>query len=239
MRVTLDLHIHSAASYDGCLSPVQIIEAARDAGLDGVAICDHDVLADLTGVEIPSGVLLIPGIEFSTDLGHILGLFVERKPVFSGKNAVAAVDAIHAAGGLAVLAHPFQHSRDETRLAPLIGKIDGVEVFNARAARKIRDANELALAFCEKHQLVPFAGSDAHVVREIGNASVSVSVPELSLSAVRSALLEGGIASGQNGRHVDVAKSQKTKLKKRGAGPAAYGKWLLFACKCVLEDLLR
>ena len=146
MRITLDLHIHSGASHDGRLTPAQIIEEARNVGLDGAAICDHDVMPDLRGVEVPADFLLIPGIELSTNLGHILGLFLERAPEVGDSSAAAAVDAIHAAGGIAVLAHPFQRSRDADRLAPLIGKIDGGEVFNARAARKTRDANDLAAA---------------------------------------------------------------------------------------------
>ena len=240
MILTLDLHVHSDASFDGRLTPAEIIAAARAAGLDGVAICDHDTFPDLTGVSVPADFLLIPGVEYSTDLGHILGLFLEGKPDVSGKSAVAAVDAIHEAGGLAVLAHPFQHSRDEARLAPLLGKIDGVEVFNARAARKNKDANDLAWAFCHDHGLAPFAGSDAHVAREIGNAWVSIRVPELSLSAVREAILKDkGSASGRDGRHIDVARSQWTKLRKQGAGPYKYGKWALFAIKCAAEDLFR
>ena len=239
MIVTLDLHVHSAASYDGRLTPAQIVATAQAAGLNGVAICDHDVMEDLSGVELPAGFVLIPGVEYSTDMGHILGLFLQKEAVFSGRSAVAAIDAIHAAGGLAVLAHPFQHSRDADRLEPLIGRIDGVEVFNARAARKIKDANDLALAFCERHKLSPFAGSDAHVAREIGNGRICVEAPSLTLGALCAALLRGGKASGQNSRHIDVAKSQKTKLRKRGAGPAAYGKWLLFAGKCAFEDLWR
>ena len=54
MILTLDLHVHSAASHDGRLTPTQIIAAARAAGLDGVAICDHDTFPDLTGVSVPS-----------------------------------------------------------------------------------------------------------------------------------------------------------------------------------------
>ncbi len=237
MKLTLDLHVHSASSFDGRLTPAQIIAAARAAGLDGVAICDHDTMPDLTGVEIPAGFVLIPGIELSTELGHILGLFLEAPPVVPDRSALAAVDAIHAVGGLAVLAHPFQHSRDETRLAPLLGKLDGVEVFNARAARKIPEANELARAFAKKHDLAPFAGSDAHVAREIGNARLCVEASESR--SLREALAGGaGEAAGTDGRHIDVAKSQWTKLRKRRAGAAAYGKWALFACKCAIEDLL-
>ena len=241
MRITLDLHIHSGASHDGRLTPAQIIEEARNVGLDGVAICDHDTFPDLTGVEIPEDFLLIPADEISTDLGHILGLLYDVPPeIPKNRSAVDAIDAIHAAGGLAVLAHPFQHSRDEERLTPLIGKLDGVEVFNARAARKNRDANDQAAAFAKKHGLAAFAGSDAHVAREIGSGRVRVEVDERSLSAVREALQGGGTeASGVDGRHIDVARSQWTKLRKQGAGPLKYGKWALFAIKCAAEDLFR
>ena len=241
MILTLDLHVHSDASHDGRLRPAEIIAAARAAGLDGVAICDHDTFPDLTGVEIPEDFLLIPGVEISTDLGHILGLLFDAPPeIPKNRSAADAIDAIHAAGGLAVLAHPFQHSRDEERLTPLIGKLDGVEVFNARAARKNRDANDRALDFCVQNDLAPFAGSDAHVAREIGGGRMRVEVKDRSLPAVREAMLGGGAAaSGKNGRHIDVARSQWTKLRKQGADPGKYGKWALFAIKCAAEDLFR
>ena len=241
MTLTLDLHVHSDASHDGRLKPAEIIAAARAADLDGIAICDHDTFPDLTGLTVPADFLLIPGVEISTDLGHILGLFYDAPPeIPKNRSAVDAIDAIHAAGGLAVLAHPFQHSRDAERLEPLIGKLDGMEVFNARAARKNRDANDRALDFCVQNDLAPFAGSDAHVAREIGNGFVRIDVSERSLSAVREALLGGrGAASGMDGRHIDVARSQWTKLRKQGAGPLKYGKWALFAIKCAAEDLFR
>ncbi|MBO4832298.1 MAG: CehA/McbA family metallohydrolase [Oscillospiraceae bacterium] len=240
MKISLDLHIHSAASFDGRLTPAEIISAARAAGLDGAAVCDHEVMADISGTEIPEGFLLIPGIEISSDLGHILGLFLERQPETGSRKAEDVIDAIHAAGGIAVLAHPFQRSRDIGRLEPIVGKIDGVEVFNGRAARKDRDANRLAAAFAAEYGIACFAGSDAHVAREIGNGYVSLEVPELGAETVRAELLAGGAeAAGTDGRHIDVARSQHTKLKKQGAGPGARFRWMLFACKCAAEDIFR
>ena len=240
MKISLDLHIHSAASLDGRLTPEEIVSAARAAGLDGAAVCDHDVMADLSGTEVPEGFLLIPGIEIASDLGHILGLFIERQPAAGSRKAADVIDAIHDAGGLAVLAHPFEHSRDSGRLEPVAGKIDGVEVFNGRAARKNRDANSLARTFAAERGLAFFAGSDAHVAREIGNGYVSLEVAGLEAAAVRAALLEGGAeAAGRNGRHTDVARSQHTKLKKQKAGAAARFRWMLFACKCAAEDVFR
>ena len=236
MTVTLDLHIHSDASHDGRMSIAEIVRLAKAAGLSGVAVCDHDVV--LTQPPSEADVLVIPGAEFSTEHGHLLGLFL-HEPI--GKLPFAeTVAAIRAQGGLAVLAHPFEHSRDAARLEPLVPMLDGVEVFNGRADRKIPDANARAHAFAEKHGLRQFAGSDAHLPREIGNGTVTLSVPELTLDAVRTALLtQPVLVAGQRGASLDVARSQLTKLKKRGAPPHRYLKWGLFAAKCAAEDLCK
>ena len=44
MKLTLDLHVHSDASFDGRMSVRQIALLAKARGIDGVAICDHDVV---------------------------------------------------------------------------------------------------------------------------------------------------------------------------------------------------
>ena len=237
MTLTLDLHIHSAASHDGRMTLREIAQAAKAAGLDGVAVCDHDAVLTAPP-EADCGILIIPGAEFSTEHGHLLGLFLSE-PI--GKLPFAeTVAAIRAQGGLAVLAHPFERSRDAQRLEPLVPLLDGIEVFNGRAERKIRDANALAQRFAEAHGLRPFAGSDAHLPREIGNGRVTIEADAPTLEAVKAALMTSAVTvSGRRGAALDTARSQYTKLHKRGAGPARYLKWALFAAKCAAEDLLR
>ena len=46
MSLHYDLHSHSIAS-DGTLSPVELVTAARDAGVDVLALTDHDTLDGL------------------------------------------------------------------------------------------------------------------------------------------------------------------------------------------------
>ena len=142
MELRLDLHIHSERSPDGCMTLAEIAARARAAGLNGAAVCDHDRTLE----EVPEfpDFLLIPGVEVSTEYGHLLGLFV-REPIGTRKFA-EAVERIRGQGGLAVLAHPFEHSRDTGRIAPIAPLLDGVEVWNSRAERKIADANALAEA---------------------------------------------------------------------------------------------
>lgn len=62
----IDLHTHSTAS-DGTLSPAQLVRAAVDAGLDVVAITDHDTTAgwELALRALPPGLTLVRGAEIS------------------------------------------------------------------------------------------------------------------------------------------------------------------------------
>ncbi len=63
----IDLHAHSAAS-DGTDSPAELVAAAAAAGLDAVAITDHDTSAGWAAASSarPDHLWLIPGAEFST-----------------------------------------------------------------------------------------------------------------------------------------------------------------------------
>lgn len=83
MEEICDLHIHSNCS-DGTLTPAQLILLARQRNIGAVALCDHNTVAGLPEfleTARDSGVLAVPGIEFSTDYGgtelHILALFVK------------------------------------------------------------------------------------------------------------------------------------------------------------------
>lgn len=236
MELRLDLHIHSERSPDGCMSLTEIVEQARAAGLSGVAVCDHDRTLE----EIPEfpDFVLIPGVEVSTEYGHLLGLFV-REPIGTRKFA-QAVEHIHRQGGLAVLAHPFEHSRDAGRIEPIAAMLDGVEVWNGRAERKIRQANSLAEAFAGAHGLRRFGGSDAHVPQEIGHGVTAVDARACTLPAVKEALLAGKTTvSGCRSRAWYTARSQLTKRRKTKAGPAAYAKWAAFALKCCAQDIME
>jgi 3',5'-nucleoside bisphosphate phosphatase len=72
--VRIDLHVHSNAS-DGTDPPAEVMRRARAAGLDAVALTDHDTVAGLAAARgaLPDGLALVPGIELSCLLdGHSL-----------------------------------------------------------------------------------------------------------------------------------------------------------------------
>jgi predicted metal-dependent phosphoesterase TrpH len=62
----IDLHTHSSVS-DGTESPAELLETARAAGLDVVALTDHDTTAGWAAAEAarPAGLTVIPGMELS------------------------------------------------------------------------------------------------------------------------------------------------------------------------------
>ena len=234
MEWKLDLHVHSDRSADGRMTLAEIIETAKSRGLSGVAICDHDAV--MASVPSVPDFLIIPATEVSTKQGHLLGLFV-TEPV-TAKDLPEAAAAIHAQGGIAVLAHPFQHNPDENRLLPYLDSLDGIEVQNSRANRKNKNANAQAKDFALLHHLPHFAGSDAHVPQEIGG-SVTI-VAAQSPEAVKAALLSGAARTeGRSAKSRYVAMSQLTKRRKTNAGVLSYAKWSVFALKCCIEDLFR
>jgi predicted metal-dependent phosphoesterase TrpH len=63
----IDLHTHSTVS-DGTLTPAEVIGAAVDAGLDVVALTDHDNLAgwpEAAAAAAERGIEFVPGVEIS------------------------------------------------------------------------------------------------------------------------------------------------------------------------------
>lgn len=193
MTFRIDLHVHTDASPDG-LSPLPALTAAaKAAGLSAIAVTDHDRCSPVP--EQQNGVLLIPGCEVSTREGHILGLFLEEAldlgPLRRAglPTGAAAVAEIRRRGGVAVLAHPYQ-SRQAAPEA-FAFRPDAVEGANARACFKVGAANEKAAALARRWGLPATGGSDAHARQEVGNACTQVDCGELTLPALKAAVLGG------------------------------------------------
>lgn len=81
----IDLHAHSSVS-DGTETPGQLVRSAQAAGLDVMAITDHDTTsgwAEALEAGRSSGVVVVPGIEVSTTWRtadvHLLALWVDAE----------------------------------------------------------------------------------------------------------------------------------------------------------------
>ncbi len=81
----IDLHLHTTAS-DGAFAPADLVHMACQAGLDCIAITDHDSTDGVAAAQEAGqalGVRVIAGIEFNTmwhgQSVHILGYFVNTE----------------------------------------------------------------------------------------------------------------------------------------------------------------
>ena len=84
------------------------------------------------------------------------------KPAWAPKfkmSAVEAIELIHQAGGLAVLAHPGLSRADETIDALIRAGLDGLECFHTKHSTYV---TEHYLELAEKHGLAVTGGSDCH-----------------------------------------------------------------------------
>jgi predicted metal-dependent phosphoesterase TrpH len=78
-----DLHSHSLAS-DGTLAPAALLQAAHAAGVQVLALTDHDTTEGLAAARVTAdalGLQLVPGVEISVtwqaQTVHILGLGID------------------------------------------------------------------------------------------------------------------------------------------------------------------
>jgi len=173
--IRADLHNHTYYSPDSILSPAQAIERARQAGLDCIAITDHNtVRGGLAARDMADGFQVIVGEEVRTAAGEVLGLFLEED-VPRGLPAHETVALIKAQGGLVGVPHPFDHLRSalgEAEMEELIHEIDFIEALNSRIVFGVH--NKLAREFARRHQKPVTAASDAHCAREVGRAFVEM-----------------------------------------------------------------
>lgn len=186
-----DLHVHTDASGDGRSTLEALAAAAKAAGLDAIAVTDHGCCTPVP--ESLAGVLLIPGCEIATAAGHMTALFLDRPVDLAAlgrqPEPAAAIAAVHGAGGLAVLAHPYEHRDPDGRW--FVSVPDGVEAANARADMKDARANEKAAVLAEKLGCVSVGGSDGHHTGEVGNAYTEIEAAALSVQALRAAVRDG------------------------------------------------
>ena len=163
-----DLHVHSNQSGDSIMSVSDIIEQARKKKLDGFALTDHNTTAgnnEAAALAKKAGLIFIPGIEVSTQQGHLLGLGV-KGTIRAWIPMEEAIAKIHDQGGLAIPAHPYDFMRKGMGSAFKGMKIDGIETING----KTFIGNNKAAKAARELGLPGIGGSDAHTKAELGSA---------------------------------------------------------------------
>ena len=201
MQLKFDLHVHTSASHDGCSSALEMAEAAKARGLDGVAITDHDIVMDslaASSLSRKTGMIIIPGVEVTTAEGHLV-ILMPKRATPPGTGFMDAARAALADGSLPFIPHPtdpLSHGVGEAVVRGSIALRLPIEVLNASTATKYnRTAGELA----DDLSLPKLASSDAHIAKAVGDAYTIIDASDRSVEASLEAI-RAGKASPHGGR---------------------------------------
>jgi predicted metal-dependent phosphoesterase TrpH len=172
----LDMHLHTNRhSPDSEMDPFAMLERAREVGLDGVVITEHDWLwtepeLDELRAAAP-GLLLLAGIEVSTRQGHFLVYGIHNPfAVPRGINVGDLCREVHQQGGAVVAAHPFRWGQpfDEIMCAEQ-PELDGLEMMSKNMDADCRNLAAGALqAYGSRLGLAALGNSDAHSTDMLG-----------------------------------------------------------------------
>ena len=198
MPYNIDLHCHSFYSGDGVSSPEELIASAKQRGLHGFAMTDHNTCDAVSymlekglmredGLPV-DGFLVIPGVEVTTAEGHLLCIGASL-PFLKGAPAGEVCKLIHERGGLAIPPHPYDFFRAGIRQDTLEKiEIDALEVFNA--ATTLKRYNRQAFEYAQMRQLPMTAGSDAHHESAIGTAFTILDTDDFSVKGLLAQLVK-------------------------------------------------
>jgi PHP-associated len=182
----VDMHVHTVrGAADSSLTPDQLIETARQIGLTGVNITEHDRVWDMHLIEEfreRSGLFVSRGMEVSTDMGHILAVGLSQY-VPGIRRATELRRVLDDVGGFMIVAHPFRHFFDPVHFRrdgrppfeltpeqaaermPIFGIVDEIEVANGGTAPK---ENQFALAVAQVLGKTGVGASDCHSTQGVG-----------------------------------------------------------------------
>jgi predicted metal-dependent phosphoesterase TrpH len=186
----IDLHVHeylfSACSH---MSLEDAVAQARRIGLDGLCITDHGSLdirraPCLQTLDFP----VFVGVEMTTRQGDIVAFGLDSLPRRQ-PTAQEFVNFVAGQGGFCFAAHPFRSWGGGMRHhVHTIKDMHGLEVFNGA---NTESDNAKALQACRRLGLIPVAGSDAHMVDDIGSYATWLPQPVRTMKELVAALKAG------------------------------------------------
>lgn len=182
----IDLHAHTyPKSDDSFVSADELVDAARQNGMDGICLTEHDDFWPVEAARELSrrhGILVLPGSEINTDAGHVLVFGLHRYKFGMHKPAFLREEADRHGAAL-IAAHPYRRrfladpGQDPAVRAEMMQRalddemlrlFDAVESHNGRGKES---ENRFAEDLREELGLPGTGGSDTHYRHQMGTAA--------------------------------------------------------------------
>jgi predicted metal-dependent phosphoesterase TrpH len=147
------------------MDPLALVRRAREVGLDGVVITEHDWLWTEPELEelraAGAGLVVLAGIEVTAAEGHFLVYGVHNPFALPRGIGVAALcREVHRQGGAVVAAHPFRWGQPfDDILREERPELDGLE---AMTNNMDADCRRRAARVLRERPLAGIGSSDAH-----------------------------------------------------------------------------
>lgn len=163
----MDMHIHTHFSPCSVIDILQLLRKAREVGLDGICITDHDTMASTSVFENIAddlGLCVIVGMEYTTTKGDFL-IFGPIEHIQAKMDAEYLLRWIQKEGGIAIPAHPFRKHRPADP-----GVLQSSKIIEGLNGRNCPSENELSRNWAQKqgNGIKETGGSDAHTIEEVG-----------------------------------------------------------------------
>lgn len=243
-----DFHVHAFVG-DGGLAPWALRREAERAGLDVFAITNHNqVFMARLGRWLSRGSpgpLVLVGEEITARNYHLIAVGIERT-IDWDQPAEAALDAVHAQGGVAIAAHPYRMFWDGFNDRALT-LLDGVEAAHPDVhVDHLRRRDLEAFYDRARHHhagVAPIGSSDFHVIAPIGFCRTYVFAREHTEAGVIDALRQGRTVAvdGRGNVHGDPEFVRRVVAHRARTTQVASSRallWRRFAVACAWIGLL-
>jgi predicted metal-dependent phosphoesterase TrpH len=200
----MDTHCHTYYS-DGCWDLPALVAKARRCGFPAVTKTDHNRVRGndrLARLARRAGLVFIPGVEISTDRGHLVALNLDEWPGHM-RRLEEVLEYVHEHNGVAVLAHPWwqtlvQPSPQEGVFA--LPNLDGYEALNGSCPLgNLKYMKAVyprgVLDHLNTYRYRGWAGSDSHGGRLFGLYYTIFHTTDVSRAGIVEAMLKGHVSA--------------------------------------------
>ena len=219
-----DLQVHTIHS-DGDSHPLEVVEAAKQLGLDFLALTDHNTISQHVYTGVVNGLIVLPGEEVTTYKGHmnVIGLreWVDFRITNTGQlmlihRLLAAKKALHYVNHPKPNGPPWEWGHIED--------IGGMEVWQgAWENNNWHSLKTWHQLLAKGHRILGLGGSDAHKFKEedpvnrLGTPTVWV-LGKPSISGVIEGIREGKIVVTNTPHGPFIELTAKVKGRTAGIG---------------------